>query len=74
MFLPNDENKIFEDDSLPLPATTSKNEPEMPELNKVKVVQLDKNNLNDLKITLLENTNEFMPCKIVGNKLTKIQY
>lgn len=46
----------------------------MPELNKVKVVQLDKKNLNDLKITLMENTNEFMPCKIVGNKLTKIEY
>lgn len=59
---------------MPLPATTSKNEEEMPQLEKVKIVQLDRTNLNDLKITLLENTSEFMPCKIVGNKLTKIKY
>lgn len=53
MFFPNEENKIFEEDSMPLYCTSSKTEEEMPNLEKIKIVQLDKKNLQNLKTSLL---------------------
>lgn len=68
------ENKIFEDESFPSPSTTPRIEEMIPDLEKVKVVELNAEEIQHLKLSMLENSNEYVPCIIAENKITKIIY